>query len=165
LGSCKQIVINLGNNINVINYFGVDTLMLYFISKVKSTLEEQGKSIQSLFNDKIVSKNTFYKYKQRYPSLNTLIKIANYLEVSIDYLFEYSNENNFKEYHFNSVIFYNNLTSYINKKGISYRQFCKELNYSRDNLIRWKNGTEPSVQTLIEISKYFQCLIDELICE
>jgi len=62
--------------------------MLYFISKVKSTLEEQGKSIQSLFNDKIVSKNTFYKYKQRYPSLNTLIKIANYLEVSIDYLFE-----------------------------------------------------------------------------
>ena len=139
--------------------------MLDFINKVKNTLEENGKSLQDLFNDKIVSKNTFYKYKQRYPSLNTLIKIVNYLKVSIDYLFENSNENKFNDYSFDSRIFYDNLTSYINKKGISYRQFCKELNYSRDNLIRWKNGTEPSVQTLIEISKYFQCLIDELICE
>ncbi|MBQ8425383.1 MAG: helix-turn-helix transcriptional regulator [Clostridia bacterium] len=137
--------------------------MFNFISKVKNTLEEQGKSIQNLFDDNIVSKNTFYKYKQRYPSLETLIKITNYLEVSIDYLFEYSNENKFKIYHFDNQIFYENLNLLINKKGISGRQFCKDLNYSRDNLIRWKKGIKPSVQTLIEISKYFQCLIDELI--
>lgn len=137
--------------------------MLDFIKLVKSILSEQGKPIQLLFDEKIISENTFYKYKQRYPSLKTLIKIANYLNVSIDYLLEFNVENDFVQYKFSSEVFYNNLISLIESKKVSGRQFCKDLNYSRDNLIRWKNGTLPSVQSLIEISKYFNCSIDDLL--
>lgn len=139
--------------------------MLNIIASVKSVLSEQEKTIQTLFKDKIISENTFYKYRHRYPSLKTLIKIANYLEVSIDYLFDMNIENNFYHYSLNSDVFYNNLISMIKNKNISGRQFCKDLHYSRDNLIRWKKGILPSVQTLIEISQYFNCLIDDLLLE
>ena len=76
--------------------------MIDFIASVKNVVEEEGKTIQDLFNDKIISENTFYKYKHRYPSLNTLVKIANYLKVSIDYLFSLTTENNYLFYNINN---------------------------------------------------------------
>ena len=137
--------------------------MLNFIDAVKNILAEKNKTVKELFENKIISENTFYKYKQRYPSLKTLIKIANYLEVSIDYLFEIDINNQFFPYVFGDLNFYNNLLVLIKNKRISGRKFCNDLNYSRDNLLRWKAGTAPSMQTLIEISEYFGCTIDDLL--
>ena len=48
--------------------------MLDFISKVKSTLEEQGKSIQSLFDDKIVSGDANYSDKKFYKLEKTITR-------------------------------------------------------------------------------------------
>lgn len=137
--------------------------MIDFISAVKSILEEQNKTTENLFKDNVVSENTFYKYKQRYPSLKTLVKIANYLAVSIDYLFELSDENNFAPYSIDNNKFYNNLISLIENANISCRKFCQDLHFSRDNVIRWKNRTQPSLQVLFEIAEYFGCTIDDLL--
>lgn len=137
--------------------------MTNFILMVKNILEEQGKNIDDLFKDNIISKNTFYKYSQRNPSLSTLLKIANYLETSVDYLYELSDENNFKPYSNNQANFYNNLISLITTSNISIRKFCKDLNYAKDNVIRYKKGISPSVRTLFEIAKYFNCTIDDLL--
>ena len=137
--------------------------MINFITIIKNILEEQGKTPQDLFESQIISENTFYKYKQRYPSLKTLIKLVNYLQVSIDYLFDFTSENNFSSYNLNNEIFYNKLIELIDRNKLSGRRFCKDLHYSRDNLIRWKNGTQPTVKTLFEISSYFSCTIDELL--
>jgi len=134
-----------------------------FITIVQNVLEEQGKSTEDLFKNKVISKDTFYKYKHRNPSLQTLIKIANYLKVSIDYLYELSDENNFSFYSINQNEFYNKLVNLINSKGLSFRQFCKDLNYAKDNINRYKNGVQPSVRTLFEIANYFNCSIDELL--
>ena len=38
--------------------------MTNFILMVKNILEEQGKNIDDLFKDNIISKNTFYKYSE-----------------------------------------------------------------------------------------------------
>jgi len=137
--------------------------MIDFIKLVENILEEQGKTKQSLFDDCVVSANTFFKYRQRYPSLKTVIKIANYLNVSIDYLFEFVNENHFKQYNYENLKFYENLISCIESKKISSRQFCKDLGYSKDNILRWKNGIQPTVQRLLEMTQYFGCSIDDLI--
>ncbi len=137
--------------------------MSNFILSIKEILEEQNKSIGYLFDAKVISKNTFYKYSQRLPSLKSLLKISNYLKVNIDYLFELSNENNYKEYDLVQDTFYGNLNSLISSNGISQRQFCKDLNYARANLTRWKNGINPSVQTILEIARYFNCSTDELL--
>lgn len=137
--------------------------MFDFINSIKNILEEKGKSTDYLFSSNIVSKDTFYKYRHRNPSLQTLIKIANFLEVSIDYIYEFSDENNFIHYSTNQNRFYENLIKLIEKSNISQRQFCKELNFSKDNIIRYKKGVEPSIRTLLEIARYFNCYIDELL--
>ena len=137
--------------------------MLDFIKVVENILEEQGKSKQVLFEDKIVSENTFFKYRHRYPSLTTVLKIANLLNVSLDYMFDFANENHYKPYSLNSIRFYDNLMEWIKSKKISARQFCKDLGYSKDNIARWKNGTQPTIQRLLEMTQYFGCSIDDLI--
>ena len=137
--------------------------MLDFINCVKNVLEEQNKTTEDLFKDNIISKNTFYKYKHRYPSLKTLLKIANYLCVNVDYLLELSDINDFKPYKLEQVNLNKTIVELINNLGKSQRKFSKELNISRANLLRWKNGTNPNVQTLIEISKYFNIPIDDLL--
>lgn len=137
--------------------------MSNFIMQVKDILIEKGMTTRDMFNDGIISEDTFYKYKHRYPSLNTLLKVANYLQVSIDYLFELSDENNFKPYSLEQKNLYSNIISLIDKLGISQRKFSKDLHNSRVNLSRWKSGTSPNVQTLIEISKYFNIPINDLL--
>ena len=137
--------------------------MLDFIKVVENILEEQGKSKQVLFENNIVSENTFFKYRHRYPSLNTVMKIANFLNVSLDYMFEFADENHYKTYSVNNTHFYENLTEWIKSKNISARQFCKDLGYAKDNIVRWKNGTQPSVQRLLEMTQYFNCSLDDLL--
>ncbi len=138
-------------------------MMTDFIKVVKNILEERGKSTDDLFCDKIISKDTFYKYKQRNPSLKTIIKIANYLEVSIDYMYELSDRNKFMRYSSDQKGFYDVLINLIKSAGISIRQFCKDLNYSKDNVLRYRKGVEPSLRTLFEIADYFDCSIDDLL--
>ena len=137
--------------------------MLDFINCVKNVLEEQNKTTEDLFKNNIISKNTFYKYKHRYPSLKTLLKIANYLCVNVDYLLELSDINDFKPYKLEQVNLNKTIVELINNLGKSQRKFSKELNISKANLLRWKNETNPNVQTLIEISKYFNIPIDDLL--
>lgn len=137
--------------------------MINFIDLVESVLQEQQKTKQELFNNKVISQNTFFKYTQRIPSLKTVIKIANYLKVSLNYLFDLCSDNNFKQYNISELNFYKNLTLFIKSKNISYRKFCKDLGYSKDNLNRWKNGVTPSINKLLEIAEYFNCYIDDLI--
>ena len=137
--------------------------MTNFITIVKNILEEQGKRVDDLFYSGIISKDTFYKYKKRNPSLNTLMKIANYLKVSIDYMYELDDENNFIPYSYNQSDFYGKLSNLISSAGISNRQFCKDLHYAKDNVLRYKNGIEPSIRTLFEIASYFNCSVDDLL--
>lgn len=67
--------------------------MLDFTTIISSVLEEQSKTTQDLFDDDVISKDTFYKYRRSNPSFTTLIKIANYLQVSIDYIYELTDNN------------------------------------------------------------------------
>ena len=137
--------------------------MADFISIIEVVMQEQGKKIDGLFIDNVISKDTFYKYKKRNPSLKTLLKIANYLRVSIDYMYEFSNENNFIPYDTNHLNFYNNLINLLTLRRISNRKFCKELHYAKDNILRYKKGVEPSLRTLLEIANYLHCSIDDLL--
>ncbi len=137
--------------------------MSNFIALIKDVLDERDKTAQDLFNDNVISENTFYKFKRRSPNLNTIIKIANYLEISIDYMFNLNSQNNFNKYHENNIDFYNNLMSLLNSCNISQSKFCADLHYSRSNLWRWKRGVNPSIETLLEIANYLNCSVDDLL--
>lgn len=138
--------------------------MTDFIKLVNNALAEKNKTTADLFNDSIVFKDTFYKYRHRCPSVCALLKISNYLKVTPDYLLELSDENDYREaYTFDSEKFYLNLTKILKSKNMSGRIFCKALNYSKDNVSRWKKGTVPSVSSLIQISTFFEVSIGDLL--
>ena len=160
LGSRKQIGFKIGNNSTM---FWRNNKVVDFITLINEVLEERNKTTKNLFEDGIISENTFYKYRNRYPNLKTLLKLANYLEVSVDYLFGLRDDNKFKPYSLEQKNLYNRIISLIESSGISQRKFSKDLNYSRVNLLRWKKGTNPNVQSLIEIAKYFNVLLDDLL--
>ena len=97
------------------------------------------------------------------PSLRTALKICNFLEVSIDYLLDKSNEVNFKKYDLMNIGFYQNLNRLMNFYQISQYKICFDIGISRTNFSRWKNGTLPSLEILEKISQYLNCSIDELL--
>ena len=97
------------------------------------------------------------------PSLNTMIKIANFLEMSIDYILYKSEDNHFKKYKLNQTNFYNNLKRNMQLLNISQSQLCKDLNISRTNFSRWNNGTSPSITKLITLTNYLNCTINDLL--
>lgn len=69
--------------------------MLNFKNILSEILDEKNKSFADLEENNIISERTFYQYKDYTPYLPTVIKIANYLEVSLDYLTGRTSENNF----------------------------------------------------------------------
>lgn len=138
-------------------------MMTDFIAIVQNVMEDQGKSLEELFKNNIISKDTFYKYKKRSPRWQSFIKNANYLETSIDYMYKKTDNNNFQRYSTNQSDFYKNLQLLIKLAGISNRQFCKDLHYSKNNILKYKKGVIPSIRTIFEITNYFDCSIDDLL--
>ncbi len=137
--------------------------MINFIDAIKNVLDEREENIKVLFDKNIVPKDTFYKYRQRNPSLQTIIKVANFLEVSIDYIYELSDTNLFLPYSTNQQGFYDNLVAIIKSNNMSFREFCKKLGVSPANVVRYKNGVEPNVTTLLDMAVLLNCTIDDLL--
>ncbi|MCI8555925.1 MAG: helix-turn-helix domain-containing protein [Clostridia bacterium] len=137
--------------------------MSNFVEMIKEVLIEKNKSLIDLEDSRVLGKNTFYIYSNSMPSLRTALKICNFLEVSIDYLLDKSNEVNFKKYDLMNIGFYQNLNRLMNFYQISQYKICFDIGISRTNFSRWKNGTLPSLEILEKISQYLNCSIDELL--
>ena len=128
---------------------------------ILDALNECGKSVKDLEEKGILAKNTFYIFKHSAPSLITMINIANFLNMSIDYILDRTTNNQFKRYSSNQSQFYTNLVKVMS--STSQSKLCKELEISRTNFSRWANGTKPTFAKLITLANYLHCDIDELL--
>ena len=137
--------------------------MINFYELILDVLDEKGKSIKDLEREQILGKNTIYLFSSASPSLSSLIKIANYLEVSIDYIIYQKDINNFQPYEVSQAGFFEKLEQIRLDAGISQSKLCADLNISRTNFSRWKHGTTPSIYKLIELAEYLNCDIDDLL--
>lgn len=137
--------------------------MSNFSEQLLDILNEQGKSYKDLENANIISKRSYYQYKTYTPFLPTILKIANYLNVSLDYLSGRKSENYFKKYKIEQNGFYNNLSNILEKLKISQSKFSEDLSIGRTNFTYWKQGSFPKYSMLIDIANYLNCDIDELL--
>ena len=137
--------------------------VMNFYDLIFDVMNEKGITIKDLEQKGVLGKNTFYKFKIASPTLISLIKIANYLRVSIDYIIFQKENNYFKPYSTNQQGFYKNLEQIRVDSGISKLKLCSDLNISRTNFSRWKIGQTPTVYKLIELSQYLDCDIDDLL--
>ncbi len=136
---------------------------LNFYAMVKDVLIEQDKSFEDLENAQIIPRRSFYQFKACTPYLSAVIKIANFLQVSLDYLTGRSTKNVYKKYCEDQCGFYNKLTSFLSSSNISQSKLSRDLSISRPNFTYWKQGTLPKLETLITLSNYLNCSIDDLL--
>ena len=129
----------------------------------KGALDEKGVAVKELNNQKVLKKFVFYSFHDCCPSLKNGINIANYLEMSLDYILEFTDKNNFKKYKFPQKNFYNILISYLNDSKITKYKIIKDMKLSYTSFDRWEKGVQPKLSKVIEIAKYLGCNIDDLL--
>ena len=127
-----------------------------------NVLEERGISIQDFCKMANVGKNAIYDLDKFNPSLRNILKMADTLSISLDYLAELSDKEDFelKSY---EIKFYENLTNLLQSFSITKDKFYKDLNLSTDAFTRWKKGAIPYFSTVVQIAKYLNVSIDELL--
>jgi len=137
--------------------------MSNFLDLLKDVLLETGKSFKDLEEAGILHSRTFYQYKDNTPNLLTIIKIANFLNVSLDYLTGRSSVNDFSQYKEEQKNCYENILSILRENNISQSQLSRDTKIGRPNFTYWKQGRLPKLNTLILLANYLSCSIDEFL--
>lgn len=137
--------------------------MSNFKELLLEVLNEKNKSVKDLEDSGIIPKRTFYEYKNVTPYLETVLRIANFLNVSLDYLSNRTTDNRFREYSLSQTKFFETISNILKVNKISQVKFCKDTGISRPNFTYWKNGALPKFFTLISIADYLDCSIDDLL--
>ncbi len=129
-----------------------------FPQKLREERKKRGMTQKELGEKVGVKQNTFTNWEngKREPTLDNIIKLANILDVTVDYLLGRSD--NFSN---TIVLSKNNMKSFSKRlkelrleKNQTQQQLADELGVNRVNVTRWEKGnTEPSFSKLIELSK------------
>lgn len=134
-----------------------------FDKMLLEVMKEKSKTIKNLVENNIISEDSFYQYKNYIPNLKHSMAIANYLEVSLDYILGNIDFYDFKTYKEHQTKIYDNIIIIMKSLNVSKYRICKDLGISIDNFARWQKGNVPKFSTIIEISKYLNCRIDDIL--
>lgn len=97
------------------------------------------------------------------PSIDTLVKLADYFKCSTDFLLglkDTTNEATFKP----RPPFSEQLTFILRHFNITKYRLEKQTKLSEKTVNRWHNGkTQPNAESLIKLAKYFDCSVDFLL--
>lgn len=134
-----------------------------FQERLQELLEENNLSRLQLAKSLNISSTTINGYFNNgyYPNIEIAIKMANYFNCSLDFLFGLSDINDFSNR--NNKTFFENLKSLIKSSGISIAQTMKNLKMSEYSYYRWRDGLIPKTINLIDLAKYFDVSIEYLL--
>ena len=136
-----------------------------FSEILSDLIVEKGLSLRKLATESGVSAVQYGKYlKGSIPNLSVAVKIANYFQCSIDYLFcltETSYFNGKKEMDLSKFV--KRYEKVLADNNISHYKFAKANNLSESCLRHWRYGEIPKIESLILISKTFDVSIEYLI--
>ncbi|MBO4989564.1 MAG: helix-turn-helix transcriptional regulator [Clostridia bacterium] len=97
------------------------------------------------------------------PSLRSLIKIADRLEISIKYLLGIDDRSDFIPAASPSS-FYARLEALTRERNLNYGQLASKMDFPRTYLYEWiKESTLPSVDYILELSEFFNVTPDYLL--
>lgn len=97
------------------------------------------------------------------PSLKSLMKIADKVNVSLPYLLGEEDTNEFYMSE-NPTTFHNRLEQLANEKGEKYSTISNKMPFAYNSIYEWmRTGCLPSLEYIKPIAKYFNVSIDYLL--
>lgn len=94
--------------------------------------------------------------------LSQIVKIANYLDCSLDFLTGRSDEVlDFQPQE--CPPFYPYLRMLLKLKGVSRNQINTNTRIKSSHFVDWKNGADPHILSLIELADYLDITLDILV--
>lgn len=142
----------------------MDTLSQFSERLKELMIDHSNLTAETLSQQLGVSDETvrLWKNGQRYISLSQLIKLADYLNCSIDYLAGRSN-NVLDFTPKNCLPFYPRLREVMVEKKITRYELVKNTRIYDSYFSNWKNGSDIHILTLVLLADYLDCSIDYLI--
>lgn len=112
-----------------------------------------------------------WKKGTKIPASDNLLKIADYFNVSIDYLLGKENliENKTNILQEDTILqtehigFLERLKSLCKEKSLNISVLLKDLELNPNSIKNWEKGNFPNIQILIQIADYFHCSTDYLL--
>lgn len=96
------------------------------------------------------------------PTTSTLIKIADYFNVSIDYLLGRTDKNDFFE--MSNSTFQQRFEELCKEKVVTHYKVSQDCFFDKSNVSRWlSKGYLPTLEILDMITKYFNVSIDYIL--
>ncbi len=96
------------------------------------------------------------------PTTSTLIKIANYFNVSIEYLLGRTDKSDFTE--LSNSTFQQRFEELCKEKGVTHYKVSQDCFFDKSNISRWlSKGYLPTLEILDMITKYFNVSIDYIL--
>ena len=96
------------------------------------------------------------------PTTTTLIRMADYFNVSMDYLLGRTDKNDYTEP--STTTFQERFEKLCEEKGVTHYQVSQECFFDKSNISRWlSKGYLPTLEILDMITKYFNVSIDYIL--
>lgn len=136
-----------------------------FVERLDTLMFEHNITAIKLSSDIGIASTTVTRYLQekRAPSVETLVKIADYFNCSCDYLLGLVDEDITATY-YPSPSFTEQLKFLKEHFKCSWRYFYTSTDISDSSFYNWKNGTSmPSVDCIVILAKGFNCSVDFII--
>ena len=135
-----------------------------FSERLKELIEEKGiKSVELARAIGVAPSSVRYWCEGKYEVyLSNAVKIANYFECSLGYLFGESNDAGkvkpLKEYDFST-----RLTEVMEERGISRRKLINETVIKDSHLTNWEKGKDPRIHSVLILVEYLNVSLDYLL--
>lgn len=140
-----------------------DTLSI-FAERLKEFLFEKNLSVKTFSKNVGIGKSSIYFYLNgnMFPSPEKAVKIANFFQTSLDYLFGLENDFAPKKSYPEKIVW--KVKEAIDRSGKSRYRISRESGIPDSRLCGWYLGKiEPSIERLICLSKCVDCSLDFLL--
>ena len=117
------------------------------------------------FSERIdISSSSLYDWINlgRLPSINFIVKVADFFNLSVDYLLGLREDAHFLTSK-TTATFIERINILRSKNGISKYKLAIKVNIGNSAVSKWDSGKYPKIETLIAIANCFSCSIDYLI--
>lgn len=134
-------------------------------TKIKELSKSKNITVKQLLEDVGLGFNAMSNMRTSMPKSDNLAKIADYLDVSVDYLLGRTDnpEVNDSSELCGDFMFWERFYSLCEKANIKPNPLAKQLGISSGVLNKWKNGGIPNSNSLVKIADYFSVSTDYLL--